>query len=153
MGRFAENTTVDASRSREELERTVARYGADAFGYAWEGERATVQFRARGRFVKFELGMPARSEFTETDSGNARTSAAAITKAWEQATRQRWRALLLVVKAKLEAVDSGITTFDAEFLAHLVLPDGSTVGDSALPAVALAYETGRMPTLLPEKAS
>lgn len=37
--------------------------------------------------------------------------------------RRRWRALLLGIKAKLEYVQSGIATFDEEFLAHIVIDD------------------------------
>ena len=65
------------------------------------------------------------------------------------ACRQTWRALALVVKAKLEAVDAGITVFEEEFLAHIVLPDGRTVGQFTLPQVESAYLTGKMPKLLP----
>ena len=49
--------------------------------------------------------------------------------------RQRWRALNLAIKAKLEAVESGIVTFDQEFLAHIVGPSGQTVK----PLIALQY--------------
>lgn len=149
MARFAENTSVDVATSRAELERTLIRYGADGFAYGWEGGRAMVQFRSGGRFVRFLLPIPPRSDFELTETGKARTSEQAITKSWEQAQRQRWRALNLVVKAKLEAVEAGITSFDEEFLAHIVLPDNTTVAEQAVPAVALAYETGRMPELLP----
>lgn len=154
MTRYAAGTEVDVGRSREELERIVVRYGASAFGYGWEEGRAVVQFKASGRFVKFQLPMPdpQSREFTTTPTGKPRSSAAAA-REYQQATRQRWRALTLVVKAKLEAVESGITSFDEEFLAHLVLPDGSTVGESAIPGVELAYETGEMPRLLPEVSS
>ena len=51
-------------------------------------------------------------------------TAAAQQAAWEQVCRQRWRALLLIIRAKLEAVASGITTLENEFLANIVLPDG-----------------------------
>lgn len=149
MGRFAENTTVAAERSRDEIEATLVRYGAGAFMYGWEEQRAVVQFRMADRLIRFDLPMPDRNErrFTHHARG-ARTESAAIA-AWEQATRQRWRALALVVKAKLEAVESGITTFEHEFLAHIVLPDGSTVGQWAGPQVAEAYLSGAMPKLLP----
>jgi hypothetical protein len=72
-----------------------------------------------------------------------------VDAAWEQACRQRWRALALVVKAKLEAVECGISTFEEEFLAWMMLPDGSTVGDRMLPQLETAYRTGQMPPLLP----
>ena len=53
-----------------------------------------------------------------------------------------------MIKAKLEAVESGISVFEEEFLAHLVMPDGKTVGQSILPQVEAAYQTGKMPSLL-----
>lgn len=53
--------------------------------------------------------------------------------------RQRWRALLLTVKAKLEAVECGISTLEQEFLAFIVLPNSMTLGDwimeNALPQI------------------
>ena len=45
----------------------------------------------------------------------------------EQGKRSRWRALYLVVKAKLEAVSSGIVSMEDEFLAQTVMNDGETV--------------------------
>jgi hypothetical protein len=149
VARYAAQTDVDVSTSRAELERTLIRYGADGFAYGWEGSRAQVQFRSGGRYVRFRLPIPARSEFEQTETGKARTSEQAVVKAWEQAQRQRWRALNLVVKAKLEAVEAGITDFDSEFLAHIVLPDGTTVAETAVPAIEQAYATGKMPALLP----
>jgi len=71
------------------------------------------------------------------------------TKRWEQACRQRWRALALVIKAKLEAVGSGISVFEEEFLANIVMPDGSTFGAYALPQIEHIYETRELPALLP----
>jgi hypothetical protein len=51
------------------------------------------------------------------------------------------------VKAKLEAVESGITTFEAEFLAHFGVPGGGTFGEWAIPQLEKASRTGKMPTL------
>jgi len=53
------------------------------------------------------------------------------------------------VKAKLEAVETGIVSLEEEFLAHVVLPDGSTVGQWAEPQLAELYGRGDMPALLP----
>lgn len=153
MGRYAESTTVASDRSRAEIERTLERYGASRFMYGWEDGRALIAFDMEGRRVRFVLPLPARhsDEFWKTETGRDRAEAAAM-KAWEQATRQRWRALALVIKAKLEAVESGITVFEDEFMAHLVLPSGATVGDWMRPQIANAYETGQMPALLPAEA-
>lgn len=62
---------------------------------------------------------------------------------------QKWWALYLVIKAKLEAVESGISCFEDEFMANIVLPDGSLVGDFMRPQIAAAYDMGTMPALLP----
>lgn len=46
------------------------------------------------------------------------------------------------------AVESGISTFEAEFLANTMMPDGSTFGQWALPQMEQVYETREMPPLL-----
>lgn len=66
----------------------------------------------------------------------------------EQLTRSRWRGLLLVIKAKLEAVQAGITDFETEFMAQIILPDGSTVGQFMKPQIAVAYQNRTMPLML-----
>lgn len=150
MSRYAENTSVSSERSRAEIEQTLARYGADGFMYGWDGGTAVLAFQMHGRRIRFDLQMPDRAsdDFQLTETGRERSPAQAA-KAWEQACRQRWRALALVIKAKLEAVESGITMFEEEFLAHIVLPHGGTVGGWMLPQVDDAYKTGNMPPLLP----
>jgi hypothetical protein len=150
MPTFAADTQVTPERSRAEIERTLQRYGADSFMYGWDGPQAVVAFRMQGRMIRFLLTLPGRDaeEFHRTPTGKKRAPNAAF-EAWEQACRQRWRALALVIKAKLEAVQSGITTFEEEFLAHTLLPDGQTVGQWMLPQVERAYLNGKMPALLP----
>lgn len=149
MSRYAESTSVPADRSRNEIERTLQRYGAESFAYGWEGDRAVIMFAAHSRRIRFVLPLPSRTDrrFTLTPTGKTRTVTAAA-EAWEQACRQSWRALALVVKAKLEAVEAGITTFEAEFLAHTMLPSGETVGEWVAPSVEKAYATGSMPPML-----
>lgn len=151
VSRYAATTEVSSDRSRAEIEKTLTRYGARQFMYGWDEDHAIIGFVIRGRQVRFVLPLPNRDskEFTRTPTGRAR-AATQVREAYEQAVRQRWRALALVIKAKLEAVESGIVSFDAEFLAQLVLPNGQTVGDQVVPAVAGAYETNQMPTLLPD---
>lgn len=149
--RYAASTDVTSDRSRAEIERTLTRYGAQQFMYGYDQTRAIVGFQINNRQVRFVLPMPDRAdrEFTRTPTGKQRV-ASQVAAAYEQAVRQKWRALNLVIKAKLEAVESGIVTFDAEFLAHLVLPNGRTVADEVVPMVETAYETNQMPVLLPD---
>ena len=149
--RYAENTSVSVEKSKAEIERILQRYGADAFSYATDQERAVVQFRMAGKIVRLQLTMPDRNdeEFQYTPSRGYKREPNAASKAWEQACRQRWRALALVIKAKLEAVETGITTFEEEFLSSIVLPDNSTVAQFMIPQVVKAYEVGEMPLMLP----
>ncbi len=58
-----------------------------------------------------------------------------------------WRALLLAIKAKLEAVECAISTFDSEFLANIVQPNGMTIGEALLPQISDMVSSGRCPTL------
>lgn len=150
MPRYASGTSVSRSRSVEEIERTLSRYGADSFGYGWEGDRAVVAFRAHGRMIRMLIPMPKQDDkaFTMTPSGRRRRSQKDAYAEWERACRQRFRVLSLVVKAKLEAVESGLATFGEEFLAYTLLPNGQTVGELALPEVTRAYETGEAPRFL-----
>lgn len=152
MTQFAENTSVSSENSRAEIERTLRRYDASGFAYAWDsaGGRAMVGFEIGNMRVRFMLPLPDQMDerFTQTPTGKWRKPAAAR-KEWEQAGRQRWRALALVIKAKLEAVASGIVTFEDEFMAHLVLPNGSTVGEQWGAEYREAIEGGaKLPPLL-----
>lgn len=129
---FAEKTRVPVDRTRAEIERTLMRYGASRFAYMTEGARAVIMFEAADRRIRFELPLP------EGEDDKA-----------AQQRRQKWRALLLCIKAKLESVQSHIETFEDAFLAHVVMPDGKTVGQHARPMIARSYQEGRMVPLLP----
>jgi len=148
MAAYAATTNVSVENSRAEIERTLRRYKADAFAYATEPAKAMIGFRIGGRQVRFMLQMPDPNSREFTQHSRGRREPAAAEKLWEQACRQKWRALALVIKAKLEAVSAGITTIEDEFLAHTVLPDGSTVGAWMQPQVDEAYRVGSMPQLL-----
>lgn len=148
--RYAENTSVSVEKSRSEIERTLERYGASTFGYIRQDNRALIEFVYGNRRIRFILPLPDRSstEFRYTPTRRTERTDAQAYEAWEQACRQRWRALNIAIKAKLEAVEAGISTFDSEFLAHMVLPNGATVGDSVLPEIDRAWETSETPATL-----
>lgn len=152
--RYASETSVSAEQSCAEIERTLARYGADAFIYGYEGRRAAIKFRIAGRQVRFDMEMPdpASPAFTEYMRGSCRyRRAESESRAkWEQACRQLWRALALVIKAKLEATAAGITTIEDEFLAHTLLADGRTVGETIRPQLEEHYRLGGPPGLMLE---
>lgn len=144
---FAEGTKVASDQTRLEIERTLVRYGAKGFGYVTEGNRAVVMFEMRDRRIRFVVDSPSIEKFRLSPSRRVRNHEAAC-EALAGEMRRRWRALLLVIKAKLEAAEDGISCFEEEFLAHIVLPDGQTVGEAMRPQISHAYATGQMPPLL-----
>ena len=157
MTRYAAQTHVPVDRSKAEIERILVRYGADQFIAGWREGGATVAFRMANRLIRFNVPTPAPSErsFVKTETGRSRSPGQARL-AWEQACRQRWRALALAIKAKLEAVESGIVTFDEEFLPYIVLPNGQTIAQMMVPQIQAGYEKGQIPktlTWLGEKAT
>jgi hypothetical protein len=151
MAKYAASTGVRTEASRSEIERILRRYGATAFARGWQDGGESVMFEIGGRRIRFLLPMPDRDsrEFTHTPERGLERSRAQAEQAYEQATRQRWRALVLIIKAKLEAVEAGITTVEEEFLAHVVIPDGRTVSEWLEPQLAAVYGRGEMPALLP----
>lgn len=146
MTRYAEGTSVGADRSRAELERLLRRFGAKQFGYAWDEDTGLEQiaFHLGGRQVRMTLPLPSPTdpEIRLSATGKRRTDAA-IEAAFAQEVRRRWRSLVLVVKAKLTAVNDGISTIEREFMADVVLPSGQTVVEWIGPAL----ESGDWPAI------
>lgn len=125
-GQYAQDTSVSVSKSKEDIERVLRRYGASKFASGWDEDSATIAFEADGRLVRFVVKMPQHADFALSPAGRKRTAASQM-GAWEQASRSIWRSLKLCIQAKMEAIAAGIATFDDEFLAYLVLGDGRTV--------------------------
>lgn len=148
MPQYAKNTNVSSELSRLEIEKILIKYGADNFAYATSSGKALIAFTMHDRQVRFLLPLPKIEEFKLTPTGRVRTENSQFTE-WEQACRQRWRALNLVIQAKLEAVECGISVFEDEFMANIILPGGQTVSEFMIPQIKQAYEYGTVPKLLP----
>lgn len=155
MGQYAKDTQVSVDRSKAEIERILEKYGAQGFVSGWSGGRAVIGFAMHGRQVRFVLPLPDKTSdkirmARPSASGGGWTEASPEVQRsrYEQELRQRWRALALAIKAKLEVVETGITSFEKEFLAHISLPNGESVGDWIAPQLQNAYEKGHMPPLL-----
>jgi len=101
MAKYAASTQVSSDKSKAEIEKTLQRYGATGFMYGWQESKAIIAFQMMNRHIKFILPMPSINdkEFRLTDTGRER-SENAKQDAYEQAIKQKWRALALVIKAK-----------------------------------------------------
>lgn len=146
--RYAKETAVSVEKSKGEIERLLTRYGATEFASGWKAGRAIMQFRMQDRVIRFVLPLPQQQEFRTTPSGRRTRSDVAALLAWEQGCRQRWRALALSIKAKLESTESGIEEFETAFMGQIVMPNGQTMAEIALPQIKHAYESGEMPVAL-----
>jgi hypothetical protein len=145
---YANKTTVPVSKSMAELEATLARYGASAFAYATDSDRneASVAFKCSGYTIRFVVMIP--SAATLQKHAKRKMTPLQAEKAHYDEKRRLWRALCLLVKAKLEAVASGITSFDSEFMSNVVMPNGKTVAQWAYPQIVEALVHGNEPRLL-----
>lgn len=123
---YAEDTKVPTAQSRAQIETMLRKASANRIVTMDEALEAVVAFMLAGRLIRLRIEIP----------GDAS----------DQRRRAIWRAIGLVVKAKIEAVAQGITTVEQEWLAHVVLPDGRTVSDWVEPQLRVAYDEGRMPT-------
>ena len=151
MGRhYAATTSVSVEKSRMEIEMILQRYGADQFTYGRDDQAgmAMIQFRAKQRHVRYILKLPNPKDQAFWQHSRGRRTPEAAYKEWEQACRQKWRALALCIKAKLEAVASEISEFEDEFLAHIVLPGDISVSEWLRPQIDQAYISGQMPKSL-----
>jgi hypothetical protein len=143
--RFAEGTEVTAERSRAELETLLRKHGATEFGIYTSAERTVFQCRLKTVMLRQQVEYPKRGEVKYGRVGRGLTPQQALERALEAEWRRRWRALVLVVKAKLEIVASGGSTIEREFMADLLLANGQTMGQAMLPKVVEMYASGEMP--------
>jgi hypothetical protein len=118
---FAEHTKVPFSKTVQDILALLRKAGASQVGQYEEDKRLTIMFGMADRYVRFRVGWE--------DS--------------ERSQRQRGRALLLVIKAKLESVESGVETFEQAFLANVVMSDGQTVYERVSSDMQLEYDSGK----------
>src|SRR5579872_4028588 len=102
--KYAEGTSTPVAKTREEIERTLKKYGATGFLYGNQGDVSAVAFELEGRRYRIEVHVPPMESFR----ANYRQGQPALQEARAKEERRLWRALLMVIEAKLEAAKSGI---------------------------------------------
>lgn len=138
MYRYASRTKVPSNQTKNEIESFLMKQGATGFISGHINNAAMLAFEMRDRRIKFTIPMPGGQKGWKTSS-EAQLAAE---------TRRRWRALLLVLKAKLEAVNSEIVSFDVEFMPFIVLPNGKTVAEDIVPQLPELLAGKALPPLL-----
>lgn len=148
---YAEKTKVSVNQTKAGIEDLLIKYGDDQFISGYRDSLAVIGFSIEGRQVKITLPLPDKfePEFWYTPERRTKRSETTAFEAWQQACRAKWRSLYAIVKAKLIAVEEGISTIEREFFYDVVLPDGKTVGEWMAPQLEAVYQTGNMPPMLP----
>jgi hypothetical protein len=141
MRPYAADTEVTVEKSKMQIEKLLIEFKASSVMTGTNSTQSIIAFEMAERRVKFVLPLPQADQFPRHKYRNPQG-------ALEQATRTRWRALYLALRAKLEMAATGITTFEDEFLAHIIMPDGQTVGEMTRPRIAQAYQSGEVRPLL-----
>lgn len=147
--RYARNTKVSADRSKGEIEKILSKYGAQGFGYMWKDQTAIVIFQMQGKRIRFNLPLPPQEDYSYTPGRRAKRKTDDMLRNWDQGCREKWRSLSLIIKAKLEAVNSGVTIFEEEFLSHFVTQSGKTVAERLLPELEETLSKAAKVPLLP----
>lgn len=145
---YASATRVSVARTKEEIQNLLSKFGAHSFAHMEKPGFAMMQFILETRSLRFLIDLPDKSEFAFTPTRGTQRHEDDIQKHYEQACRSMWRSLFLVIKAKLTAIEEGIASFENEFMAQLVLPNGKTVAEEILPQVLTSIESHEMPKLL-----
>lgn len=139
---YAENTEVSVDKSVGEIVTLIKKAGANRIAQAEEPGRIIIQFFLHERLLRFAVQLPGIETVPTYDGGHRRRTEAQREQKMLQRHKQRARALLLVIKAKLESVESGVETFEEAFLSNVVMPNGQTIGEMATPQITHAYESG-----------
>lgn len=143
---FAKGTKVAIDTTTQQIKAMLRKAGAVAFATMEEDTSGAIAFRLHDLNVRMTIPMPDRwhRRFTHTPDRGLERSDEAAEQLWAQACKERWRALHLCVKAKLEAIDAGVETFEDAFLAHVQTETGETIGERIKPQLT-AIVAGNAP--------
>jgi hypothetical protein len=146
--RYAEGTDVSPEKSRADLEAVLRKNGAQEFNFYAGPERDIFTYRIQGWLVRHVLERPKPATLQSKKPGAPTLKPEQLKRLADKEWRRRWRALLLVVKAKLEIVANGDSSVPREFMADLLLANGETMRDVMLPRLEAMYSSGEMPSLM-----
>lgn len=115
---------VSGDKALLDLQKSLAKFGCQSFGTAIDAERGCtiVSFKWRDRVVQLEaswkgyaqaLGWRDQAKAT----AQARISVCSVLRDWG--------------RAQITAVESGVMSFEAAFMPHMLLKDGRRVIDAA----------------------
>ena len=136
MSRYAEGTPVTVQQSRGEITGILAKHGVETMAWGTKPGGDYLRFELGGRAYLFHIEKPTTEQIFELYP-NHRDTEAKLEAEW----RRRWRANVLLLKAKLEFADGETSTVERELMPYMLLKGGKT-----LEQIILA---GTLPLLAP----
>lgn len=120
--RYAETTKVPVSSSQAEISSILEKHGIEKIGMVKEKGSASLWFEHLSRYYKLNVPIPEKC------------------KDPEQEMKRAWRVLILLVKAKFEAISAGISNVEEQFYADTIMPDGNRLIDHAADQISQALK-------------
>lgn len=125
--RYAEGTRVPVEQSRGEITGILARHGVQRMGWQTGPEGDELLFELAGHQYRFRIPKPTEAEIYDLFP-NHRDTVSKTDAEW----RRRWRANVLLLKAKLEFADGEASTVIRELMPYAMLTDGRTLEEAIL---------------------
>lgn len=134
MTRYAQGTTVPVERSRGEITGILATHGVERMAWATEPEGDQLTFELGGHRFLFRIPRPTAQVLWDQWKADGKSAAALkylptddqVAAEW----RRRWRANVLLLKAKLEFADGETSTVMRELMPYALLRDGRTLEEA-----------------------
>lgn len=144
--RYAEGTTVSVAASRGEISGILAKHGVVEMAWGTKPTGDDLAFALGSHRFAFWIPRPTLEEVRNryiAEGGRWNLVYNPAEKV-EQEWRRRWRAHVLLLKAKLEFIAAGDSTLERELMPFLLLHDGRTLEE--------ALSAGALPALMPGTA-
>lgn len=144
MRRFAQDTSVPISRSREQIDELLRAWKCEGVAWIdhWAEDKVEMQFRmlrldqrtnqATVYVARFVFAIESQEKIRQRCMGSRGLKQAQFDQEMSRRGRREHRVLLLMLKGALEAVEEGIIPPEALFLAFMVCSDGRTVYEAAI---------------------
>lgn len=150
---YASNTKITPDETMIGIRELLKRYECRKITTIEDEDYFGIAFMRGNRSIRFVVPMPSKDDMRahKTHGNQNRIYDDGFSpEKYEQLVRERWRSAYLVIKGKLEAVESGIESFDSAFMGQLVLPSGQTMVQVVTPYLDTEYAEGNMPQFLLE---
>ena len=160
MRRYADETTVPISRSRDEIQKLLRHWGADGIRWTddYQHDRVLLEFvwhhESCGYVARFSLLLPtaAMLRTSSMDGRSHKFSQTKFDKLMAARGKREHRTLLLFLKGAFEAIEEGLVTAEQLFLPFLVGADDRTVSEVLLPRLKTLLSASAA-AMLPEHKS